>query len=180
MTAPLIWLDMEMTGLDPKKCSPLEVAIVITSSNLEEISHYQTAIWQPESVLETMIPFVRDMHTNNGLLQRVRAANTDLATCETEMVQFLHKFCPPKSGILCGSSIHHDRRFLARYFPMVHHYLHYRMVDVSSLKEVITKWYGSSKGYNKPTSDHTALSDVRQSISELEFYRKNFFISQPE
>lgn len=174
----LVWLDMEMTGLEPADCVPIQVALVITNKELEELDVYEKTIWQPESKLEVMDPFVRNMHTVNGLLDRVRKSDVGLAKAEKEMISLLMKWCGPFEGVLTGNSIHQDRRFLTKYFPAFERLLGYRMVDVSSLKELIRRWYGSSGMFNKSKGEHTALSDIRESIDELRHYKKNFMKPQ--
>src|SRR5262245_18538757 len=170
----LVWLDMEMTGLEPADCVPIQVGLVITTKELEELDAIEHTIWQPESKLETMDPFVRNMHTVNGLLDRVRKSDVGLAKIEKEMIALLVKWCGPFEGVLAGNSIHQDRRFLLKYFPVFERMLGYRMVDVSSLKELVKRWYGPSATFSKSKGAHTALSDIRESIDELRHYRTNF------
>lgn len=172
---PLIWLDMEMTGLEPDVCVPLEVAMVATDPELEELDHMEAVIWQPESALEIMPPIVRTMHTDNGLLTKVRSSPLSVREVEKKMMLFLSRWARPHEGVLAGNSIHQDRRFLAAYFPVVHGYLHYRMVDVSAVKELTKRWYGGDAAFPKIASDHTALSDARASIAELKHYRAKVF-----
>ncbi len=172
---PLVWLDMEMTGLDPDRCSPIEVALLMTTPELEELDAMEMVIWQPNEVLDRMEPFVRRMHTDNGLLERVRASEFSVADAERRMLTMLARWTKPGEGVLAGNSIHQDRRFLARYFPTVHGYLHYRMVDVSTIKELARRWYGPEVLFNKGNTDHTALADVRSSIAELKHYREAVF-----
>ncbi len=174
-TAPLVWLDMEMTGLDPRRCVPLQVAVVITDSDLGELDAGEVTIWQPEEVLARVEPFVRKMHTDNGLLDRVRASQHGLAQTEREVVALVAKWCPLGSGVLAGNSIHTDRRFIKAYFPLLDGYLHYRMVDVSSIKELVHRWYGRDALFHKPLQLHTALEDVRESIAELKHYRRELW-----
>ncbi len=173
---PLVWLDMEMTGLDPETCVPLELAVVITGPDLEELDVMEAAIWQPESQLSQMQPVVRRMHEENGLLAKVRASALGMLEVERKTLQMLARWCRPLEGVLAGNSIHQDRRFLARYFPSVHGYLHYRMVDVSAVKELVKRWYGADALPPKIPSDHTALADVRGSIGELRHYRNKVFV----
>ena len=165
---------MEMTGLDPATCVPIEVAIIVSSPDLDELDSFHTVIHQDEAALASMSDFVRNMHTDNGLLDKVRAEKTTLAEAERGMIEILRSWCEPGSGVLSGNSIHQDRRFTARYFPQFDRLLHYRMVDVSTIKELIKRWYGPDTLYEKPESDHTALADVKQSIAELEYYRERF------
>jgi oligoribonuclease len=167
----LVWLDMEMTGLDPVRCVPLQVAVVVTTSELEELESLEITIWQPDSALETMEPFVRRMHTTNKLLDDVRKSETSVAEAEKRMMAMLCRWTTYREGILCGNSIHTDRRFLQQYFPVFEGYLHYRMVDVSSLKELVRRWYGSDALFSKGVGAHTALSDIKESIAELKHYR---------
>lgn len=176
----LVWLDMEMTGLDPERCVPIEVAMLITNADLVELDSMEAVIWQPDSELEKMEPIVRKMHTDNGLLNKVRKADGSLADAERKMVEMLARWVRPREGVLCGNSIHQDRRFLHRYFPVVNGYLHYRMIDVSTLKEIGRRWYGNDVLYTKGNSDHTALADVRESVKELKHYRGSMFKPLPE
>lgn len=171
----LVWLDMEMTGLDPEFDVPLQVAVVITDGSLSELDSAEYTIWQPDSVLEQMQPVVRRMHDQNNLTKSVRKSETSLHEAEKKLLALLGRWVKPGEGILAGNSIHQDRKFLQRYFPAIHGYLHYRMVDVSTLKELARRWYGPEALAQKETSDHTALSDTRASIRELEHYRKVLF-----
>lgn len=171
-TSPLVWLDMEMTGLDPETCVPLQIAAIITDSDLQELDSAEVTIWQPEEVLARVEPFVRRMHTDNGLLERVRASDQSLAQAQRTMVALVAKWCPLGTGILAGNSIHTDRRFIKAYFPVLDGYLHYRMIDVSSIKELVHRWYGREALFTKHLQRHTALEDVRESIDELRYYRE--------
>ena len=168
----LVWLDMEMTGLDPEVCVPLQVAIVITTAELQELDSMELTIWQPEEQLARMQPIVRKMHTENGLTEAVRKAEVSAHEAERKMLAMIARWTKPGEGILAGNSIHQDRRFLAAYFPAVNGYLHYRMVDVSTIKELARRWYGTDVLFSKNASQHTALSDIRESIRELDHYRK--------
>lgn len=172
---PLVWLDMEMTGLDPERCVPIEVALVITTAELEELDQMEMVIWQPPEALDRIEPFVRRMHTENGLLEKVRASEFSVADAERKMLAMLARWTKPGEGVLSGNSIHQDRRFIHKYFPVMNGYLHYRMVDVSTLKELARRWYGPEALFMKGNTDHTALSDVRSSIEELKHYRKVLF-----
>jgi oligoribonuclease len=175
---PIVWLDMEMTGLDPRICVPLQVAVVLTDGDLKELDVMEATIWQPDSALETMEPFVRDMHTTNGLLEQVRASKLSVAQVEQQMLGLLTQHCDYRKGILAGSSIHQDRKFLDAYFPTFSNFLHYRMIDVSSVKELVKTWYGPEYTYSKSDeAAHTALADIRESIAELQHYRQAYFVS---
>ncbi|MBI4818346.1 MAG: oligoribonuclease [Deltaproteobacteria bacterium] len=172
----IVWLDMEMTGLDPERCVPLQVAVVITDADLLELDSVELTIWQPEASLLTMEPFVLKMHTDNGLLAKVRRSETSLASAERAMIEMLTKWCPYQGGVLAGNSIHVDRTFLKKYFQVFEGYLHYRMIDVSSIKELVRRWYASDKAFGKGTGTHTALQDIRESIAELAHYRQKVFL----
>lgn len=168
----LVWLDMEMTGLDPETCVPVQVAMIITDAELNPLAELaDVTIWAPESALAAMEPIPRQMHTENKLIERIRESKISLGDAEKELMKVLTKWVPYGRGILCGNSIHQDRRFLRRYFPAFDGYLGYRMVDVSSLKELARRWYGQGALYTKGSGKHTALSDVRESIDELKHYR---------
>ncbi len=171
----LLWLDMEMTGLDPESCVPIEVALIVTDGNLMEKETFHAVIHQDSAALASMSEFVRDMHTHNGLLTRVAASKTTLEETDATLAALVARHLPEGGGVLAGNSIHQDRRFIVRYFPMLEKHLHYRMVDVSTLKEVVRRWYGEEFLFPKAESDHTALSDTRQSIAELAYYRGRCF-----
>ncbi len=172
----LVWLDMEMTGLDPIKDVPLQVAVIITNGDLVELASVEVTIWAPEAAIAAMEPIPRDMHIANGLLAEVRRSPISVADSEKKVMELLTKWVGYRDGILCGNSIHQDRRFLQRYFPVIDGYLHYRMVDVSSFKEIVKRWYGADAAYSKGQGKHTALSDVRESIDELRHYRQKVMI----
>lgn len=175
----LVWLDMEMTGLDPAREVPIQLAVIITSSELEELAAIELTLWAPESALAAMEPIPREMHLANGLLEEVRRSNLSVAEGEKKVMELLTRWVPYREGILCGNSIHQDRRFLNKYFPVIDGYLHYRMVDVSSLKELVKRWYGPAAAYTKGQGKHTALADVRESIDELRHYRKMVMVPPP-
>jgi len=173
----LVWLDMEMTGLDPTVDVPLQVALVITDKDLKELAAVELTIWQPDSALAVTSPFVRKMHTDNGLLAQVRRSADSLRDAERRLMEVLTGHVRFREGILAGNSIHADRRFLEKYFPLVDGYLHYRMVDVSSIKELVRRWYSAREHFTKGEGKHTALSDIRESIEELRHYRQTVFVS---
>lgn len=179
-TPAFLWLDMEMTGLDPVQCVPIEVALIVTDANLASLATMESVIWQPPAQLENMVPIVRQMHTDNGLLDKVGAATRGTQEVENDMLAFVAHWFEPRTAILCGNSIHQDRRFIAQHFPALDRYLHYRMVDVSSIKELAKRWYPDGRMPVKRPAAHTALSDVQASIEELKFYRENLFVSGPE
>lgn len=166
-----VWMDLEMTGLDDKTCTILQVATIITDENLVEVAQDDIVIWHPESVLDTMSPFVRNMHTENGLLDRVRKSQVSLDEAQQKTVALIAEHVPYRKGILCGNSIWQDRRFLLRYMPVLEQFLHYRMLDVSSLKVIGTAWFGDEGRAPNKKATHDALDDIRESIAELKFYR---------
>ena len=173
--APLVWLDLEMTGLDPERDAILEIGMVLTGPDLVPRAEYEAVVWQPESVLDRMEPVVREMHTKNGLLPRIRASRVSLRTAELEAVRLLAAHVPPGVGVLAGSSIHTDRRFLERHMPMLDRFLHYRMVDVSSIKVLVRAWYPQAPERPRTPREHTAMADVRASLAELVHYRDIVF-----
>ena len=170
-----VWLDLEMTGLDPKSCVILQVAMIITDPNLKTLAEIDIPIWQPESSLSSMIPIVRTMHTKNNLLDRVRTSDHSLEQAEWELMKILTQHVSYKQGVLAGNSIYVDRLFLQRYMPTFEGYLHYRQIDVSSIKLISQSWYPNRGKAPKRPSSHTALEDIRDSIEELSFYRQHIF-----
>lgn len=174
-----VWLDLEMTGLDDKTCVILQMAVIITDSSLNELAMLEQTIWQPESALETMTPFVRKMHTDNGLLAAVRASEVSCAEAEQRALELLTAHVPYRKGVLAGNSIWQDRRFLLRHMPSFEQFLHYRQIDVSTIKVVSKAWYGAKGEAPGKPSDHTALGDIRASIAELKWYRDHCFSLVP-
>ena len=170
---PLVWLDMEMTGLNPEQCLPIEVAVIVTDADLNELAHCEAVIHQSEESMSHMDDFVRNMHTENGLLNKVIASNRLLSEVDQEFADFLEIHVGNK-GVLAGNSIHADRAFIKKYFPLVEAQLHYRMVDVSTFKELVKRWYGEDQLFTK-TNQHTAMADIRESLVELNYYKKKFF-----
>jgi oligoribonuclease len=172
----LVWIDLEMTGLDPCTDAILQAAVVITDPILTVLEEYSCDVWQPPDTLEKMSPFVRDMHTKNGLLERVAKSRIDLRAAERHLLERIAGWCD-YPATLCGNSVGQDKRFLEVYMPGLARYLHYRIVDVSSLKVLMRLWYGEDAEYKKPDElEHDALFDVHQSIAELAFYRKKYLV----
>ncbi len=168
-----------MTGLDPAKHVILEIAIIITDDDLDTLAEFgPVVIHHDEAVLAEMVDVVAKMHETNGLTQAVIASTVTLEEATNQTLEFLKLHCPNQGEVpLCGNSIGTDRRFLIEYMPQVNDWLHYRSVDVSSIKELVKRWYPSiySRIPEKP-AEHRALEDVRDSIAELKFYRENVFI----
>lgn len=171
----LVWMDLEMTGLDPETCAVVELAIVVTGDDLVPVDEMERVVWQPEEVLARTSPFVRDMHTKNGLFDKVRKSTHGLGDVERDAVAFVARHCKFREGVLAGNSIHQDRRFLQRHLPQLEGYLHYRQVDVSSLKVLVSAWKGKDAVPKKEDKTHTALDDIRASIAELRQYRALLF-----
>ncbi|MCC6215388.1 MAG: oligoribonuclease [Polyangiaceae bacterium] len=171
----LAWLDLEMTGLDAERDVILQCALVITNAELVPLEEWVVDVWQPPAALATMSPFVREMHTTTGLLARVEASTVDLARAEKALLERISGWCP-YPAVLCGNTIGTDRRFVDRWMPGLSTYLHYRSVDVSSIKVLARLWYGDAAVFDKPEQGkHDALVDIRNSIAELAFYRHALF-----
>jgi oligoribonuclease len=171
----LVWLDLEMTGLEVESHVILQAALIITDAELRPLEEFCCDIWQPEAELAKMSPFVRDMHEKTGLLARLRQSLTDTRRAEQQLLEIVTGWCP-YGAVLCGNSIWQDRRFVDRYMPGLAAYLTYRLLDVSSVKVLARTWYGQSAVYVKPTAgEHDALVDIRNSIAELAHYRRTLF-----
>ncbi|MEY3679606.1 MAG: oligoribonuclease [Ilumatobacteraceae bacterium] len=176
----LVWMDLEMTGLDHEKEVIVEIATVVTDDELRIVAEGPDLVVQaPEAVLAAMDPFVVDMHTRSGLLEAIRASTIGLEEAGRLTLEFIRAHVPePRSVPLCGNSIGTDRRFLNKYLPEIENHLHYRSVDVSSIKELAKRWYpGLETARPDKTGTHRALDDVRQSIEELRFYRERLFVA---
>lgn len=166
----LVWIDLEMTGLNPFTDRILEVATVITDSDLEILADGPViAIHQPEEVLARMDKWNADHHRQSGLLDRVRQSTFSCPRAEMETLAFVRQWVPDRVSPMCGNSIWHDRRFLARYMPELESYFHYRNIDVSTLKELASRWAPDMANFTKE-SRHLALDDIRESIAELKHY----------
>ncbi len=171
----LIWLDMEMTGLDPDRDRVIEIAMVATDSTLNTLAESPVVvIRQPDAVLGAMDEWNRNTHGKSGLLDRVRASTTDEAAATAQMLEFMRRFVPERTSPMCGNSICQDRRFMVRWLSGLEAYFHYRNLDVSTLKELARRWKPEVyKGVVKKGA-HTALADIHESINELRYYRDNF------
>jgi oligoribonuclease len=174
----LVWLDMEMTGLDPDRERVIEVAMILTDGQLAEIATGpEVVIHQPEQVLAAMDDWNKTHHGASGLIDRVRTSTVDDAAAETQLLSFINAHVPAKDRpVLAGNSIHQDRRFVRRYMPQLDRRLHYRMVDVSTVKELARRWYPSVIAQQPAKKEtHRALDDIRESIDELRFYKQRVF-----
>lgn len=175
----LVWIDLEMSGLDLSRDVILEIATIITDNNLHIIAEGpDIIIHQPDFILDSMNEWCARVHGQSGLTQASRESTVSVAEAAAQTLSFISAYCTPRSAPLCGNSVHMDKAFLRVFMPDIDNYLHYRIVDVSSIKEVIKRWYPNSpnKDFKKP-ENHRALEDIRYSIAELEHYRKFFFIT---
>jgi oligoribonuclease len=173
--ANLIWIDMEMSGLDPDRDKVLEIAIVITNVHLDVVAEAPVLIvHQPDSVLNAMDSWNTSTHARTGLTERVRASSTTEAQAEQRMLEFVSQHVPPSTSPMCGNSVHQDRRFLARYMPRLESYFLYRNLDVSTLKELARRWRPSLLDALVKAGKHEALADIHESIDELKYYREHF------
>jgi oligoribonuclease len=170
----LIWIDMEMTGLQPESDRIIEVAVLITDPNLNILADGPVlAVHQPDAVLEAMDSWNKSTHKKTGLIERVRASTVTEAEAERVTLEFLAAHVPANSSPMCGNSICQDRRFLARWMPRLEAHFHYRNLDVSTLKELVRRWKPDlTKAFTKE-GKHEAMADILESIEELKFYRKN-------
>jgi len=171
----LVWIDLEMTGLSPEKDRIIEIATIITDSNLSIVAEGPVfAVSQPESMLAGMDEWNTRTHTGTGLVDRVLESTVEEHEAEQETLRFIQEYVPKNKSPLCGNSICQDRRFLARYMRELESYLHYRNLDVSSVKELAKRWRPDLvNGFEKQGS-HRALDDIRESIEELRYYRAHF------
>jgi oligoribonuclease len=171
----LIWLDMEMSGLDPDLNRVLEVAMVITDSSLATIAELPVlVVHQPDSVLDTMDDWNKSTHARSGLIAKVKASTLNEAAVETQFLAALAQHVPKGVSPMCGNSICQDRRFMARHLPKLEAFFHYRNLDVSTLKELVKRWKPElAKGLTKH-GKHEALADIYESIEELKYYREHF------
>jgi oligoribonuclease len=172
----LVWMDLEMTGLYPDRDTILEIATIVTTRELEVIAEGPViAVHQPASTLEAMDDWNRQHHGDSGLTARVLASQVSMTEAEQRTLAFVRNHSPPAASPLCGNSIYQDRRFLARYMPKLEGHLHYRNVDVSTVKELVRCWYPDGPEAPEKKHAHLALDDIRESIEELRFYRRQFF-----
>jgi oligoribonuclease len=173
----LIWIDLEMTGLNVEKDVILEVACVITDSQLNILdAGLEFVINQPEVYLESMCKEVKEIHKKSGLIDRVRESKTTLAQADMQLLELFKKYCDPKTALLAGNSVWQDKNFMRKYTPSLVDYCYYRILDVSTIKEVVVRWYPESpeKKFEK-AEKHRAMQDVLASIEELKHFRKYFF-----
>ena len=171
----LVWIDMEMSGLVPERERIIEVAMVVTDSALNTIAEAPVyVIHQSDEVLDAMDAWNKSTHGKSGLIEKVRVSPLGEAEVEQALLAFLKEHVPPQTSPLCGNTVHQDRRFMFRYMPLLEAYLHYRILDVSTLKELARRWRPQLLSGLVKESKHEALADVYESIAELRYYRDNF------
>ena len=171
----LVWLDCEMTGLDPEKERLIEIAIIVTGPQLTpRIEGPVLAIHQSDEVLDRMDKWNKGTHGKSGLIDKVKASTITVADAEAQILAFISQYVPKGDSPLCGNTISQDRRFLVKYMPKLEAYLHYRNIDVSTFKELAKRWRPEVYNAFKKQQKHTALADVHESIDELEHYRTHF------
>jgi len=178
----LVWMDLEMTGLDHTSDVIVEIATIITDDDLTIIAEGpDLVVHQPDEALASMDRVVVDMHTKSGLLDQIKASDVTLEAAGAATLEFIRQHVPEAATVpLCGNSIGTDRRFLAAYLPEIENYLHYRSIDVSSVKELVKRWY-PDVSTNRPhgAGSHRALDDIRESIREMAYYREHVFVPAP-
>ncbi|WP_159877168.1 MULTISPECIES: oligoribonuclease [Aquitalea] len=171
----LIWLDMEMTGLNPETDRIIEVAMIVTDSQLNILAQSPVlVIHQPDSVLDAMDDWNKNTHGKSGLIDKVKASTLSEAEAEASLLAFMAEHVPARTTPMCGNTIHQDRRFMVRWMPALEEYFHYRNLDVSTLKELCKRWKPEvARGVVK-RGKHEALADIEESIEELKYYREHF------
>ena len=175
-TSHLVWMDLEMTGLEPEVDRIIEIATIVTDSELNVIEEGPVmAVQQPQELLDGMDEWNQTHHSASGLLERIKTEGVSETEAEARTLAFIEQHVEANQAPLCGNSIWQDRRFLTRYMPTLEDYLHYRLIDVSTLKELAKRWQPQvAQGVVKQNA-HTALSDIRESIAELQYYREHLF-----
>ncbi len=171
----LIWIDLEMTGLDPEQERIIEIATIVTDKNLNILAEGPVlAVYQSDELLGKMSEWCTKTHTANGLVERVKQSKLSERAAELQTLDFLKKWVPKGVSPICGNSVAQDKRFLFKYMPELADYFHYRHLDVSTLKELASRWKPELvKGFEKKNT-HLALDDIRESIAELAYYREHF------
>lgn len=172
----LVWLDLEMTGLDPDRDVIIEAAVLVTDPQLEIVAHGpEIAIHRTPQELALMNAWNRRTHGDSGLVRRIRDSQTSIEQAEDEILEFLAEWTEERASPLCGNSVHQDRAFIRRQMPRLDAWLHYRILDVSTVKELVKRWYPDLEPFAKQER-HRALDDIRESIDELRWYREQVFL----
>ena len=170
----LIWIDLEMTGLDPNKERIIEIATLVTDSNLNILAEGPNlVISQPKEFLDGMDEWNQNQHGSSGLIKEVKNSNVTIQVAEIDTLEFISKYVGEKVSPMCGNTVSHDRRFLSIYMPRLESYFNYRHIDVSSFKEAAVRWMNEAQVYEKKGS-HRALGDIKDSVAELKFYKELF------
>ena len=170
----LIWIDLEMTGLDPNKERIIEIATLVTDSDLNILAEGPNlVISQPIEFLDGMDEWNQNQHGSSGLIEEVKNSNVTTQVAEIDTLEFISKYVGEKVSPMCGNTVSHDRRFLSKYMPRLESYFNYRHIDVSSFKEAAVRWMNEAQVYEKKGS-HRALGDIKESVEELKFYKKLF------
>jgi oligoribonuclease len=176
----LIWMDLEMTGLVPGRDVIIEIATLVTNPDLEILAEGPAlAIRRSEDELALMDEWNVETHTASGLVERIRASEVDIAAAQEQTLAFVREWTPPGTSPLCGNTIPHDRRFLRIEMPELEAHFHYRSIDVSTVKELVTRWYPRKLQAPPKQGAHQALGDIRESIEELRWYREHVFVPVP-
>ncbi|RBW47318.1 oligoribonuclease [Psychromonas sp. B3M02] len=172
----LVWIDLEMTGLNPDTDKIIEIATIVTDSDLNILAEGpQFVIHQSDAALDAMDEWCTEHHGNSGLTARVKASDISCEQAEQATLDFLKEWVPAGAAPLCGNSIGQDRRFMVRHMPTLEAFFHYRSIDVSTIKELGRRWAPEMVAAHKKTGTHLALQDIKESISELQHYQKHFF-----
>jgi oligoribonuclease len=175
VNAYLTWIDLEMTGLDPEKHVIVEIATIVTDEQLNIVAEGPViAINYPETILASMDEWSREHHRSSGLLDRVKDSSHTCKQAEQETIDFVSQYSEKNQSPLCGNSVWQDRLFLLKHMPQLEDFLHYRIIDVSSIKELVKKWYPTLPRFKKKEV-HLAMEDIKASIEELKYYRQNVF-----
>lgn len=176
----LIWIDLEMTGLNPESDKIIEIATIVTDANLNILAEGPVvAIYQPDDLLDGMDEWNTNQHNKSGLVKRVKESRFNESDAQMQTLAFLRQYVDAGKSPMCGNSVHQDRRFIAKFMPELLEFFHYRNLDVSTLKELAKRWYPKLLSGVEKDSKHLALDDIRDSIEEMAFYRDNF-IKLPE
>ena len=170
----LVWIDLEMTGLNPATDAIIEIAAVVTGADLKPLVEIERVVAAPEDYLDRMSDRVRRMHTENGLLDEVREKGVSLRDAEREVLNAIVPLCPSGEALLSGNSVFHDWRFLARHMPRLEQHLHFRHVDIGTVSALVNAWYPNLE-YPQPPVNHRAMADVKASLDEIRYYCSHAF-----